>query len=957
MRKLYALLTGFALALSALHSSALPPTPDVANFTFTVDHANKNVVFTNTSVIGSEPGSRLAFWSFGDGTSAWTLPLQGTQHHYQLPGIYNVCLKIYRFPPTSPTPVVTSTICKTISINVVCRADFEKLPIAASANPLVVTYKALPWINNNKKPVRICWIFGDGRDTCINYPSSYTGPYTVTHRYNHPGLYNVCVKIRYEGGCEATKCKEIRVAEPDRCTADFERVPLTVNNPLRVGFKALPHHNNNKKPKRICWQFGDGQDTCINYSETYTGPYTVAHTYNHPGNYNVCVKIFYYGGCEATKCREVRVPPGDRCEADFERLPPSAVNMLRVGFKAIPHHNNNKKPKRICWEFGDGRDTCITYPENYTGLYTVHHTYAHPGNYNVCVKILYYGGCEATKCKEIHIPGPDQCTADFERVPLTASSPLRVGFKALPHHNNNKKPKRICWRFGDGQDTCINYPENYTGQYTVAHNYSHPGTYEVCVKIIYYGGCEAEKCKPVQVPPGETCSADFQRLPVAANPLRAVYKPILQHSNNKKPFKICWRFGDGEDTCINYPENYTGQYLVEHTYNHPGNYEVCVKIFYYGGCIAEKCRMVAIPGPDQCTADFERLPPTTAHPLMVHFKALPQHNNNKKPSKICWRFGDGEDTCINYPENYTGQYTVGHRYNHPGNYEVCVKIFYYGGCEATKCKMILVPPVQCSVRLFEIIPSVTSLVRGFVAVPSSSPPARPIRICWYFGDGEDTCIVLDPAHPLPNLVIRHTYPAPGRYRACVKILFQGGCIAEDCTEVMIRRASNVCGGFMVDSLVSPRTFKFKGFSIHVPNDEVIGYRWTFGDGTTAAGQEVTHTYAQGGNYEVCLFIKTRLGCETKICKPLRVPGHNAPQLHLSPNPVINVLNVMFFSTHTEPVTIRILNNSGVQVRSFVRNVTVGTNNWTHELANLVPGMYSYVVQSPNQLASAIFIKQ
>jgi FOG: PKD repeat len=450
-------------------------------------------------------------------------------------------------------------------------------------------------------------------------------------------------------------------------------------------------------------------------------------------------------------------------------------------------------------------------------------------------------------------------------------------------------------------------------------------------------------------------------LPISTvnNPLHAIFKALPQHNNNRKPSRICWQFGDGRDTCINYPNTFTGQYLVSHRYTHPGLYNVCVKILYYGGCEAQKCKTIPIARPDSCRADFERIPVTVATPYTQGFRALPSHNNNKKPARICWQFGDGEDTCINYPVNYTGQYVVTHRYANPGPYEVCVKIIYYGGCEARKCKPIVIPPppVNCNVHLFEITPSINSLVRGFMAYPSSSPPRRPVRICWYFGDGEDTCIVVNNTTPLSNFFIRHTYPGPGHYRACVKVLFDGGCIAQDCREVVIRNPSNVCGGYMMDSMAAPRTIKFKGFGIHNPNDEVIGYRWTFGDGSSAIGREVTHTYSQGGTYEVCLTMKTRLGCETRICKPVRVPGNNQPALQLTPNPVIHVLHVSFLSSHTEPVIIRILNGTGTAVRTYTRNVTVGPNNWDHDLSNLLPGIYSYVVQSPNQLASAIFIKQ
>ena len=864
MRKLYALLMGVCLSLTAIH--AAPTVPDAANFSFTIDHPNKDVTFTNLSVLGSEPGIRKAFWSFGDGTGLVTPPLDGAQHHYQSPGTYTVCLKIYRYRPALNDSVIAAQVCKTLVIETVCRADFERLPVTTSPNPLQAVFKALPWHNDNKKPVRICWEFGDGSDTCIQYTNTFPGPYTVGHTYTNPGTYNVCVKILYQGGCETRKCKLVEMIRPDSCRADFERLPLTVStNPLIVVYKALPWHNNNKKPQQVCWQFGDGSDTCISYPNTYTGTYNVQHRYLHPGLFEVCVKINYYGGCEARKCKPIQVSRPDTCGADFNRLNVTpGTNPLHAIFVALPQHNNNRKPSQVCWQFGDGRDTCINYPETFTGGYAVNHQYLHPGLYQVCVKINYFGGCEARKCKPIQIGRPDTCGADLIRLPISPSaSPLHAFFQALPRHNNDRKPARVCWQFGDGSDTCINYPETYTGLYTAGHRYNAPGLYEVCVKILYYGGCEARKCEPVQ-----------------------------------------------------------------------------------------------IGRPDTCAADFERIPVTAATPHTVGFRALPWHNNDKRPQQICWRFGDGRDTCINYPATYTGAYTVTHHYLQPGTYEVCVKIIYYGGCEANKCRPVVVPPVNptCQVRLFELVPSITSLVRGFYAAPQSVPYRRPVRVCWYFGDGTDTCWMINPADPLPLLLIRHTYPAPGAYRACVKVLFDGGCIAEDCREVMIRPATDICGGFMTDSLAGPRTFRFKGFAIHNPNDEPILYRWTFGDGSSALGREVTHTYSTAGNFEVCLVIKTRLGCETRICKTVRVPGNNTPALTLSPNPVQTVVTASFFSTHAEPVNIKIVNNSGLPVRTYVRNANLGANTWSFDLSTLAPGVYSFVVQSPNQLASVIFVK-
>ena len=776
MKKFYSLIAGLFFALSAINA-----TPDIAYFTFTVNNATNDVVFTNNSVIGSEPGNRKAYWSFGDGIIVQTPPLSGTQHHYQQAGVYNVCLKIYRYFSNTNDSVLSAQVCKTVILESQCGANFEyRDSLIVNSSPLrhLVKFWAIPSHTTQKPVTQICWTFGDGTDTCINITAT-TPPanlLSVTHNYYQQGPYNVCVRIKYQDGCISEKCKQVILLSPppppaDSCKADFERIQLSgTTNPLQVAFKALPWHSANKKPQTICWTFGDGTNTCISYQNNYTGQYNIVHTYQQSGNYEVCVKIYYTGGCYSTKCKMIQVGTVATCSANFEKLASTSNNPLTAIFKAIPQNSQNKKPSQVCWVFGDGRDTCINYAENYTGLYYVSHNYSQPGNYNVCVKIRYYGGCEANLCRQTQIGPVDSCRADYETIPTTSNTPLTFAFKALPWHNNNKKPVKICWYFGDGTDTCINYSTTYTGLYNVIHHYNQPGQYNVCVKILYDGGCISDKCRPIIIPPP--------------------------------------------------------------------------------------------------------------------------------------------------------------------------------------------PPPVCSVGLFEISPSISSLERHFQATPVTNPPSPIVRICWNFGDGTDTCIMISATQP-PQTVynIAHRYPGPGTYNACVKVLFQNGCFAYKCLQVNIRPLTNQCGGFMIDSLTAPRTFMFRGTSIHNPNDEPLYFNWTFGDGSSATGREVTHSFIQGGNYYVCLLIKTRLGCETKICKPVMVPGTNQAILTLTPNPVINTLHVQFFSVFAEPVTIKVFNNTGVAVTTFTKNAVLGANVWDFNLSNLLPGMYSLVVQSPNQLASAVFIKQ
>jgi len=161
----------------------------------------------------------------------------------------------------------------------------------------------------------------------------------------------------------------------------------------------------------------------------------------------------------------------------------------------------------------------------------------------------------------------------------------------------------------------------------------------------------------------------------------------------------------------------------------------------------------------------------------------------------------------------------------------------------------------------------------------------------------------------------------------------------------------------MDSLLAPATYRFKGTGVQTPADLLLSYNWPFVDGSSASGQVVNHAYTAPGNYNVCLVIKTSSGCETRICKRHIVPGVNVPQLILTPNPVVNNLHAVFTSQRAENVTIKIYNANGLLVRSYTKSASAGINNWDFDAATLTTGIYSAIVQSTLQFATAIFFKQ
>lgn len=551
---------------------------------------------------------------------------------------------------------------------------------------------------------------------------------------------------------------------------------------------------------------------------------------------------------------------------------------------------------------------------------------------------------------------------DIAGFTFTIGDSNRVHFTNTSVINGDGDHKAF-WIFGDGNQQ-ITAPLANT-----EHRYANARTYTVCLKIYKYtvnhdSVVTADICKTVTLAAAvDRCEAGFEHAAAANSLLTQVFVAKPGHNNSKRPELICWNFGDQHDTCIHYNPAQTYNYAVYHTYRERGLYKVCVTIKYQGGCQASYCNEVQLGRTDSCTVGY-RTEAADNSPLVRYFIAQPWNSLGKKPLRVCWKFGDGKDSCIQYNTSAPASYVVRHEYAHSGKYEACVSVLFDGGCEAHFCKVETVgePPAPqpdtCFVELQEATTRTSNFERKFYA--GLTPGKVPLKICWRFGDGRDSCVSL--SHPPTDgqLTMTHIYPAPGRYEVCAQVWYDGGCTAHKCRVVEISStSSNICGGFMTDSLVDPKTVVFKGFGIQNANDHVISWQWSFGDGMGGSTQQIQHSYVNKGQYEVCLAIRTDRGCQTKICKLLDLQstdGTNA-RLVLSPNPVGAILHAVFYSSQEQDVNIFIYNANGVLVKTFKKHASAGANNWEFETSGLTSGVYSMVVQSGNQVASAVFFKQ
>ena len=279
--------------------------------------------------------------------------------------------------------------------------------------------------------------------------------------------------------------------------------------------------------------------------------------------------------------------------------------------------------------------------------------------------------------------------------------------------------------------------------------------------------------------------------------------------------------------------------------------------------------------PVVCQAYFlwERIPGTNR----IHFNSTASITTaNDSIISRKWKFGDGDSLTGNVvsPE---------HTYAQPGNYTACLITKTSHGCESSICKLVVIQPlnITCEANFSFLVLNTTStgFPVHFNSTASHTSPGDSIFVRrWTFGDGT-TGLGVDPVH---------VYTQPGNYTVCLRIESALGCGDSTCTTVHIVAppAPHCEAVYTLEYLPAPPAgsntalhyVRFNSANSHggTPADSVVSRNWNFGDGsgTTTVNAQVSpvHGYAQGGQYNVCLYILTQSGCRDTVCHTVTIPA-------------------------------------------------------------------------------------
>ncbi len=760
-------------------------------------------------------------WDFGDGN---TSTLQNPSHSYVLPGDYEVCLLIENSCGD------TSITCQPLSVS----CPPPQAGFGFQSSMLFLTLSD----TSSGGPTQWQWDLGDGNTSSQQNPQ---------HTYAEPGTYEVCLTASSSCG-SSQSCAEVEIscAEP---VAGFgiQIDGLTIN---------LTDTSQNA-PSQWLWSFGDGND---GHSQN------PQHTYAEPGAYVICLLASSICG-SGQACRQVVVD----CNA------PQAAFSYQADELALTFTDQSaNSPASWQWDFGDGATSQEANPQ---------HTYALPGNYQVCLRVSSVcGSTETCRTTVVSCAAP-QPSFTFQPDELTLS------FTGQATH----APEQWLWTFGDGSSSEEPNPQ---------HTYAMPGAYQVCLQASSLCGANIN-CQVVEAgctPPQSAFSYNANGLAVGftdnSQPLAGQWswnfgdgttssQPNPQHTyaapgtytaclvasticgstqscqtlslscappvagfsysaaqlavnftdlSSNTPTQWLWDFGDGATSTAASPA---------HTFSLPGAYQVCLTASSVCGS-AQNCQEITVT----CFAPQANFT-VAAQELTLSFTDISTNN----PTAWLWAFGDGATSTERNPA---------HTYQFPGNYLVCLSVSSPCG-NTQRCEMVAAgcTPPQAGFGF-----TADNLAISFQDASS----AGAVAWLWDFGDGSGST----QANP------QHTYNQPGSYEVCLTV-------------------SNLCGSTQsCTTITASCAVPEAGFSISrqglliffsdISTNDPDTWFWDFGDGATSTQANPSHTYEAPGVFEACLVVSNSCGSDT-ICQEVETmttglggPPAGGLRLSIYPNP-------------------------------------------------------------------------
>ena len=313
-----------------------------------------------------------------------------------------------------------------------------------------------------------------------------------------------------------------------------------------------------------------------------------------------------------------------------------------------------------------------------------------------------------------------------------------------------------------------------------------------------------------------------------------------------------WDFGDGRSD--------SGE-RVSHTYRNVGTFTVVLVVKDNSGNRGTSSQTVSITEGSSPNASFVYSPANPAENETIYFNASESDDPDGDIVSFDWDFGDGT----------TGKgETVTHRYGGSGSFTVLLKVTDDDGNVDTASQTVSIGDNRDPVASFFYTPSnpVVDQVIQFNATDSNDPDGTIEKYQWDMGDGTT----------LYGSIVSHQYTGSGTYTVYLQVTDNSDNTGSTSQNITVDDNQSPTASF-VYSPTTPEAGERVHFNASASTDPdgiITSWDWDFGDGRHGSGEEVNHTYTDGGTYTVVLVVTDDSGNTDSVSKTVTVTDVGTP---------------------------------------------------------------------------------
>ncbi|WP_448874899.1 PKD domain-containing protein [Desulfobulbus propionicus] len=296
-------------------------------------------------------------------------------------------------------------------------------------------------------------------------------------------------------------------------------------------------------------------------------------------------------------------------------------------------------------------------------------------------------------------------------------------------------------------------------------------------------------------------------------------------------------------------------------------------------------------------AVIQATPLTGTAPVTVQFSAA---SSTGSISQYQWDFGDG---------SVAESSTVSHEYTSAGTYTAKLTVTTSSGSSSTATvSVIATEPAVASTPPTAVVSSSSAagpapLSVSFDATGSSASGSATITgYSWSFGDGTSAT----------GASATHSFTSAGTYSTVLTVTDSNGLTSSASTPVVVTAAAeNVAPKAVISATPTsgsaPLTVTFDGSASSDSDGTIASYTWHFGDGSSASGKTVSHTYTTEASFAATLQVTDDLGATATTSTTITVkPEETAASLNIETGEVAvtgDWVRVSLSSTFQNPVVI------------------------------------------------------